>query len=80
VGRSRLLRDLPGSHEYLLVGKDWANLRTGRVDTWQPIRVGPLASEARPRLAQSAPADALSSALVVSKTLHLSPEILVESA
>jgi len=32
---------------------DWANLRTGRVGTWQPIRVGPLASETRPRLAQS---------------------------
>jgi len=29
VGRSRLQRDLPGSHEYLLVGQDCANL--GRV-------------------------------------------------
>jgi len=42
--------------ESALPRADWANLRTDRVGTWQPVRAGPLASGTRPRLAQSWPA------------------------
>ena len=79
-GQARLQRDLPGSHEYLLVGQDWANLRRTVVGQGLLCPSGSCAALQRSRLAQSAPVGALSGALVVSKALHWLPKTLIASA
>jgi len=77
MDRACLQRNLPGSHEYLRGGQDCVSISAATVVVPRVLCLGgPCAGLHRSRLPQSAPVGVLSSALIVSKALHLSPNIL----